>query len=102
MLGCIFDIICIIFGLILLIKGEITLGNTHYNKSVFVRLAGFALLLPMPVAFCVGMMIGVILQLKSPGQPISLADGDTQLYLGLVDFGIIIACMVLASILLSF
>jgi hypothetical protein len=85
----------LVVGFIALIRGKITLSRGHSLRGVAVRLAGVALLLPIPVAFAAGFVYAAYL--AASGE--KLNEQDIKLRAGLIELGCTLAFLVLGIVI---
>lgn len=90
----ILEIIMLIFGIITLCKGKIQFSNRRVTDGPAAYVTGVFLILPLPLAFMVGLVLGAILTQR--GQQIP------YLTLALIEGGIAIACGLVAIAIAGF
>jgi WD40 repeat protein len=78
----------IVAGLIVLVTGKFKLGKNRVARGAAARFAGAVLLLPLPLAFGIGFIVG--LERAGEGQPLDSA--DFKLTLSLMELGVCIVC----------
>jgi hypothetical protein len=84
----------LIFGLIALIRGKMTLTKTKVVEGVPARLLGLLALTPLPIAILVGIGFVLVVAPANPEKAAKIAD-DNKLTLALVEAGIVIFITVL-------
>jgi hypothetical protein len=101
MLGCIAEIAMLVFGIIFLVRGKINLSRDKVVEGAMARLIGVILILPLPLAFLVGVMIGISkgMEAAKRGGQVQL-DPDTQMAIAITELAIIFGCLILALILM--
>src|SRR5262245_22776967 len=82
----------IVWGLVALFRGEFQLNPTRVVKGVAARLIGLLLLLPLPVSFAIGFLIG--LSVASEGRRFDPA--AWRLTLVAVEAAVTLGCLAVA------
>jgi hypothetical protein len=63
------DIILLILGIVVLVKGQVLLTRTKEVRGTPARIIGVILLLPLPLSFFAGLLLGALL--VSQGKPVN-------------------------------
>ena len=85
----ILEVTMLVAGIVALIRGEIPLTKVHHVDGWPARMAGFFLLLPLPLAFAIGFVIGLVQGM--PADPNNAANMTL-----LIDVPILAICAFLA------
>ncbi len=88
---CCFEIGLVLWGLTILITGRVTFTKTRIVEGRAARLIGVVLMLPAPLAFGLGVLIGLIYQLEGKRIPDDLPIGFI-----LVEFVLVLVCLLTA------
>jgi hypothetical protein len=89
MCGLILEIGMLIFGLVGLISGKLTISKKVKVVGTPARITGVILMLPLPLALALGFMLGILL-----GNSVSLS--DLQTIATIAELLLIFACLVIA------
>ena len=85
----------LIAGIIALATGKFTLSKKRIAKGTAARVAGVVLLLPLPLAFAAGFVIG----LTCTAQGVPFRAEDWKFDLALIEGTIILGCLILAIVI---
>src|SRR5262245_56672040 len=88
---CIVEIGMLVGGIVLLAVGKFPLGN-RVSEGVGPRLAGLVLLLPLPLAFGIGMIIGANMAARG----VRIDQTELALKFAPLELGIIGVCFIVA------
>jgi hypothetical protein len=88
------EIAMLIGGLVALVTGKLKLSQRMVTEGVAARLAGAVFLLPLPMAFTIGMVIGFMQ--ATQGKPM---DGSFNWTLVLMEAGIVVGCLVVGLVI---
>lgn len=88
------EIAMLIGGLIALVTGKFKLSQRMVAEGVAARLAGAVFLLPLPLAFTIGLFIG--LTQAAQGKPV---DTGFHLTLVLMEAGVVLGCLVVGLVI---
>lgn len=95
MLGLIGCIVMAVFGIMTLVRGSMTISKNKVATGGPAYVAGVLLLLPLPLSFAVGVIIGITVG-GDINRVRELQESGT---LVLVELGIIVGCLVLALVI---
>src|SRR4051812_13151875 len=84
----------IIFGLIALFRGKLTISKTKVVEGLPARLLGLLALTPLPIAILVGIVFVLAVAPNNPEKAARIAD-ENKLTLALVEAGIVIFITIL-------
>jgi hypothetical protein len=86
----------VIFGLIGLISGKLSLGKHHVVRGAPARWLGAIAILPLPLGIGVGVLVGIVLVARGGGIGPGFVgiDDSMKLTLGLIEAGITFACLI--------
>lgn len=86
----------VIFGLIGLISGKLSLGKHYVVRGAAARWLGAVAMLPLPLSLGVGVIVGIILVARGGaiGPGALVIDDSTKLVLGLIEAGITFGCLI--------
>ena len=82
----------IIFGIYALITGKLTLTKNRIVRGTAARLIAVIALLPLPLTLAIGLIVGFIA--AGRGQFLDPTNPSLQLKYGLIDAGIMVACLI--------
>jgi hypothetical protein len=89
---CALEIVLLIAGIVLLVRGRFQLSRRRFVEGLAARLTGVLLILPLPLAFVVGFIIG----LAGATSDTRFHEKNFALTLSLVELGLVLLCCVLA------
>jgi hypothetical protein len=92
---CLIEIACLVFGIIILARGQVPLSSTKEVRGGPAYLIGLILIAIFPLALGIGFVVGF--QRAQQGQPVNLQNMDMSLVL--IDLGILGGCSLLALII---
>jgi hypothetical protein len=88
------EIAMLIGGIVALVTGKLKLSQRMVTEGVAARLAGAVFLLPLPMAFTIGLVIGFMQ--ATQGRPV---DGGFNWTLVLMEAGVVLVCLVLGLVI---
>jgi hypothetical protein len=80
------------FGVLTLVRGKFYLTRTRVVEGMPAYVVGVALMLPLPLCFCAGLLIGIVFAVQGKELDPRLADGPLRL----LELGIHLLCLVAA------
>src|SRR5262249_41523005 len=93
-MGCLLEIGLLIYGIVILARGEMSLGGGRVARGAPAYFAGLLFIFPLPAA----LMLGVFLGLTNP-QMFAQGPLKVPIELVLAEWGLIIGCLVLGLII---
>jgi hypothetical protein len=87
------QIVMFVFGIVTLIRGQIKVAPSMVVRGPMARLIGLVLLIPLPLAFAIGLVIGVGLAAQGKGVK------DMPGWIVAVEPSIVVVCFILVLIL---
>ena len=92
------ELAMLVWGLVCLCVGKFAFSANHVVSGARARIMGVLLMLPFPIQFIMGFMIGFILAVENPGAPVIFDAGSEQL-MNMGSMGILITCVVSTMLL---
>jgi hypothetical protein len=91
MLCCIVEIAMLVIGIMALVTGKLTFSQNKVVRGATARIAGAILMIPLPLMFGIGLIIG--LQAGLQGQQVDQQKLQSQLTP--IEIGVTITCLIL-------
>ena len=80
----------LIFGLMALIRGKLTLSKKSIVYGPMARVLGIVAMLPLPLSFAIGLLIGIALAAQGKRFEVEQWRGT----FAIIEIGLIVACLV--------
>lgn len=94
MLVLIGEIAALVYGIVAVATGRLSLSAKKEARGVPARVAGVLLILPLPLALLTGVVIGTVM--AAQGRPIGI--GNVPIWIGLVELGIFLVFVIAAFV----
>lgn len=92
---CLIEIACLVFGIIVLVRGRVPLSANKEVRGAPAYLVGLLLAAVFPLALLIGLVVGF--QRAQNGQPVNIQQPDLSLVL--IDVGVVAGCGITALVI---